>query len=126
MTQRSNVRRLHEIEQALDSNKRERRKPEQDPKTGRFLTGNNGGPGRRKGSKSRFQEQFWRDLADAWEASGMEAIMRVITNDPATFLRVAAGMMPKEEDHKHEVRAIRWMTEAEYLASVQAPELKLD
>ena len=81
----------------------------------RFQPGNNGGPGRPKGSKNKFQEQFWRDLQAAWESSGSDAITRVIADDPATFLKVAAGLLPKEEQHTHDITGVRWLMEAEAL-----------
>lgn len=88
---------------------------DRDTTTGRFLTGNNAGPGRPKGSKNKFQEQFWRDLAKLWEESGMAALVKVLNEDTSTFVRVAAGLLPKEEEHKHTIEAARWLTEAEAL-----------
>jgi hypothetical protein len=55
-----------------------------------------GNPGRPKGSKNKFTEDFWRDLHEAWAESGKSVITRVIQEDPAKFLAVAANMLPKE------------------------------
>jgi hypothetical protein len=55
-----------------------------------------GNPGRPKGAKNKFTEDFWRDLRDAWEANGPAVIQRVINEDPGRFLTVAANMLPKE------------------------------
>jgi hypothetical protein len=55
-----------------------------------------GNPGRPKGAKSKFTEDFWKDLHDAWETKGKSVIERVISEDPAKFLAVAASMLPKE------------------------------
>jgi hypothetical protein len=39
---------------------------EKDPNTGRFLPGNSGFGGRRKGSRNTLNEMFLRDLQEAW------------------------------------------------------------
>jgi len=70
-----------------------------DPQTGRFLTatnGNYGGPGRRVGSRNRLGEQFIADLRSDWEQHGPAVIEAVRTNDPSTYLRVVAGLLPRE------------------------------
>jgi len=66
-----------------------------DPHTGRFLTGNNGG-GRRVGSRNRLGEQFIADLRSDWEQHGPSVIEAVRTTDPSTYLRVVAGLLPRE------------------------------
>jgi len=67
-----------------------------DPRSGRFLTGNNGGPGRRVGSRNRLSEQFIADLRSDWEQHGPAVIEAVRTTDPSTYLRVIAGLLPRE------------------------------
>lgn len=55
-----------------------------------------GNPGRPKGSKNKFTEDFWRDIHDAWAEHGRQAILDTLRADPAKFLAVAASMIPKE------------------------------
>jgi hypothetical protein len=63
----------------------------------RFKPGQSGNPaGRPKGAKSQFTEDFWRDLRDVWKLHGRAAIERVIAEDPAKFLAIAASKVPGE------------------------------
>ncbi len=74
-------------------------KPDQDQKTGRFVNGNSGGPGRPKGSgRKELARAFIEDMQKAWEAKGAEVLANVIESDPATFLRSMVAIMPKELD----------------------------
>jgi hypothetical protein len=76
-----------------DGGKRDRR----DPTTGRFGPGNVANPkGRPKGARSRLSEAFFQDLAEVWEAKGMEAMIKTAAEEPATFVRVVASLMPKQ------------------------------
>ena len=61
-----------------------------------FQPGNPGGPGRPKGSKHRISEAFLRAIADDFEAHGIEAIEQCRRDDPATYVRVVASLIPKE------------------------------
>jgi hypothetical protein len=71
-----------------------------DPKTGQFLLGHNGqnGAGRPKGSRNRLSEKFLHDLETDWEKNGAETIARVRQNDPSTYFRVTAGLLPAKTE----------------------------
>jgi hypothetical protein len=69
---------------------------------GRFLTGNSGG-GRRKGSRNRLTEVFMSAIADDFAEHGAEAIARVRSNDPVTYLRIIAAIVPPDLVLKREL-----------------------
>jgi hypothetical protein len=68
-----------------------------DAKTGRFITGNNGG-GRKLGSRNKLTTEFLDDLYAKWQKHGPDVLERVIRDDPAAFLRTVAQILPKEID----------------------------
>jgi hypothetical protein len=68
-----------------------------DAKTGRFITGNNGG-GRKLGSRNKLTAEFLDDLYAKWQQHGADVLERVIRDDPAAFLRTVAQILPKEID----------------------------
>jgi hypothetical protein len=68
-----------------------------DAKTGRFVSGNNGG-GRPKGSRNKLTTEFLDDLYAKWQQHGPDVLERVIRDDPAAFMRTVAQILPKEID----------------------------
>ena len=59
--------------------------------------GQSGNPrGRPAQARSRWSEAFFQDIADDWQRGGAEAIERVRNDDPSTYLRVCAALMPRE------------------------------
>lgn len=68
-------------------------KTEKDTK---FKRGNPGGPGRPKGSRNAIQEDFLKDIHEAWKAHGKEVIASTVEEKPAEFLKVVASLLPKE------------------------------
>jgi hypothetical protein len=68
-----------------------------DEKTGRFLSGNNGG-GRQKGSRNKLAGAFVDALYAEFQENGADVIKRVARDEPAQFLRVIAQVLPKELD----------------------------
>ena len=84
-----------------------RSKPKQNAKTDttgakqlapyHFKKGVSGNPaGRPKHSRTKFGEQFCLDMLLDWQTHGAAAIAEVRENDPSTYLRVAASLIPKE------------------------------
>jgi hypothetical protein len=71
---------------------------ERDPDTGQFLLGHNGLGGRPKGSRNKLGEAFVADLCAEWSNSGADALKRLASEDPASFVRVVASVLPKEID----------------------------
>ena len=63
-------------------------------KAGAEWTGN--AAGRPKGSRHKLEEDFVSDLCVAWKKHGVTAIEEIAANDAATFVRVAASVIPKE------------------------------
>ena len=70
-------------------------KPEQDNK-GRFLPGNNGGPGRPLGSRVNLDAEFVRVLHAEFKEHGEHVIRHVRETDPVAFVKVIASVLPKE------------------------------
>jgi uncharacterized protein DUF5681 len=59
--------------------------------------GQSGNPaGRPRGSRSRLSDSFLCDFHTVWEEKGLEAIRRCARNDPSTFVRVAASLLPHD------------------------------
>src|SRR5262249_57383401 len=72
-----------------------------------WVKGQSGNPaGRPKGSKHKLQTSFWNDSHRVWKDSGADALRRVARDDPSTFVRVCASLMPKEETVKQVGHAI--------------------
>ncbi len=68
---------------------------ERDAETGRFLTGNSGG-GRPKGSRNKLGEQFLEAMAQDFTAHGQQAIVACREEKPTEYVKVVAGLLPKE------------------------------
>lgn len=77
--------------------KTEKPMSERDPKTDQFLQGVSGNPaGRPKGSRNRLGEQFLQALADDFAEHGAATIEAARLTDPVAYIRMVAGLVPKE------------------------------
>jgi hypothetical protein len=71
---------------------------DRDAKTGQFVTGSKGGPGRRPGSKNRITEEFLRMFAADVHEHGADVIERVRIEKPEIYLRVWADLLPRKTE----------------------------
>lgn len=55
-----------------------------------------GNPGRPKGSRNKLGEAFIEALHDDFNEHGVEAITKMRAEDPGGYVRVIAGLLPKE------------------------------
>jgi hypothetical protein len=63
------------------------------PEGKRFEAGN---PGRPKGARNKLGEAFVSALHDDFAEHGVGALAKVREEDPAAYMRVIAGLLPKE------------------------------
>jgi hypothetical protein len=54
------------------------------------------GPGRPKGSRTKLCDAFVKDLAADWQIHGAQTIRVLRVEDPSTYVRIVASLMPKE------------------------------
>lgn len=69
-----------------------------DAKTGRFLSGGLGGPGRPRGNRNLLSERYLADLKDVWETHGRPALVATAINEPGRFCQIYASLLPRELD----------------------------
>src|SRR5262245_60694825 len=63
--------------------------------------GQSGNPaGRPKGSRNRLSEDFIADLHESWQTHGNAAIERCIAEKPDVYLKIVAGLLPKDVNLK--------------------------
>ena len=48
------------------------------------------------GARSKLGEKFLADLYEHWQQHGAEVIERVCRDDPGTYLKIIASVIPKE------------------------------
>lgn len=66
-----------------------------DAKNGQFIKGYKGGA-RPRGARSKLGEAFVEDLRSVWETHGKQALIDCAENEPAQFVRVLAGLLPRD------------------------------
>ncbi len=86
--------------------------PGKPPLHTRFQLGN---PGRPKGSRNKLGEDFIAALYEDFHAHGVAAIAEARQKDPVAYVRVVAGLLPKEM----KVRDERDLTDEQLEARIQ-------
>ena len=61
-----------------------------------FEKGNTHGKGRPKGSRNKFSQEFIEALAANFSEHGQGVIEVLRTEDPATYVRICASLVPKD------------------------------
>ena len=101
-----------------------------------FQPGQSGNPaGRPKGSKNKLSEDFLAELYVVFQESGGEAIRRMCAEHPSDFVRVLAGLIPKElllevttEQHNFVINAQPRLTEKAWRLqhNLEIPAVEVD
>jgi len=53
-------------------------------------------PGRPKGARNKLGEEFLQDMLADWSEHGAEAIAKTRSENPATYVKVVASILPRE------------------------------
>lgn len=89
-----------------------------DSKATQFKKGQSGNPGGKPiGARNRLNAAFLTALAEQFEQSGADAIKTVATEQPDVFVRVLAGLLPKELEISKPHAAL---TDDELVAAISA------
>ena len=83
----------------------------------RFKPGNPGGPGRPRGARNKLGEDFIKALADDFDQHGVAVIQEVRATDPVQYVKVIAGILPKELNVQ--INPLDEMTDAELIDRIR-------
>jgi hypothetical protein len=104
-------------------------RPERDPKTGRFLQGTTGLPGRPKGARNKLAEAMIEDLYQDWKAHGIQAIHEVRETRPADYLKIVAMVVSKcvdlnLDDDMRDHELLQFIEERRQKAALQIAKMR--
>lgn len=86
------------------------------PADGRFKPGVSGNPGGYpKGTRNRINVSFLNALAKDFEANGVKAIRAAREDDPVGYIKVVAGLLPKQIE---QTQPLDDLTDAELTAGI--------
>jgi hypothetical protein len=67
-----------------------------------FQPGQSGNPGGKPaGARNRISTAFLHALAEDFDTNGKDAIKRTREEDPSTYVKVCAGLLPKQVEQTH-------------------------
>jgi hypothetical protein len=90
----------------------------------RGISGNPGGSP--EATRRAFNKRFLLDLAEDWQQHGREVFKRVGRENPASYLKVCAMLVPKEVKLEHSTSAIKAMTDEQIEAAIEAIQAMLE
>lgn len=96
---------------ALEVHSGTRQDPSRDALTGRFLPGNSGNGGRRRGSRSKLAEAFIADVYDEYCEHGRDAIRRVREENPVAFVAMIVRLLPQKFEVEATSPLAGWTTD---------------
>jgi hypothetical protein len=92
---------------------------------GRFAPGVSGNPGGSpEATRRAFNKRFLLDLAEDWQQHGREVFKRVRRESPASYLKVCAGLVPKELKFEHS-GGVKAMTDEQIEQAIEAIQTML-
>lgn len=81
-----------------------------------FKAGQSGNPGGKPtGARNRLSTKFVHDLLDDFEANGKDAIVSCRTEDPVSYVRMVASLLPKQVEQS---KPLEDLTDAELVAGI--------
>jgi hypothetical protein len=81
-----------------------------------FKPGQSGNPGGKPaGSRNRLTTKFINDLLEDFEENGKDAIVSCRTEDPVSYVRMVASLLPKQVE---QTQPLEDLTDAELVAGI--------
>lgn len=85
--------------------------------------GQSGNPaGRKAGIRENLTKDFVTDLAEVWKKDGAAALKRLVKDDPSSFCKLAASLVPKDIKIQHNVNLVTDIIRLASQRSVEALE----